>query len=809
MIRVHIKSLTLLILFLLPLLAVAQTINGTVKDKDGELLPYVKVTEYRATNNTTSKEDGSFSLRVSMLPTKLVFNSIGYKEVIIPISNKDAVNVTLEKEEKNYDFPVAIKYISMNDIQATGRVSLDDVLAYSEASFNSVNQTHADLTTHFNVADMKGLGSSRMLVLVNGKRKNLSAITHINDTYGKGEVGTDLKSIPIAAIDHIEILREGASSIYGSDAMAGVINIILKKKTDINIVNYYGGITTKGDGLETGGDINGTFSNKNGDYVNYTLGFQHQRFTDRSGEPGKDDVFGIPSSDAWVQDNPDLGMVVGQPRMDTGNAYFNAAKPFKNGKGEIYATIGGEVRKGKSHMLYMAPYMMGTDPFNIYNGNGYQPILKTNIVDNMDVLGVRYNTNGFKIDVSGTFGINSVSTYVDETLNPSMGNDSPKDFDNGKFTFQNAIANLNVTKSFDKLNVIFGAEYKSETYKVKQGEYDSWFDVGSLGFRGVDHLNQVNESRNNFGAFTDLNYDISDEFLLGASARFDSYSDVGSQVSYKANARYKFGEKGAVRASYGTNFRAPALQQSFLNYGGILNTSQREAQQIEDLKAETSTNLNVGLFFNPMKNLTLSLDYYMIDIDDRVVLANNGSGNDFFTNAINTSTTGIDFSAKYDNIRFPKGVLGFTLAANWNATEINGDTTKPITMAMVDIFNRTERSRIETGRPNIKGFFGAKYEMDKFSVALNNTYYGDVTWSHMNDENVDQTFGAKFVTDILLNYKYSKIFSLNLSVNNLLNTYPDEIDNYLDFAGRFVYPYQVSQFGINGMNVRGGITARF
>jgi len=220
MIRVHIKSLTLLILFLLPLLAVAQTINGTVKDKDGELLPYVKVTEYRATNNTTSKEDGSFSLRVSMLPTKLVFNSIGYKEVIIPISNKDAVNVTLEKEEKNYGFPVAIKYISMNDIQATGRVSLDDVLAYSEASFNSVNQTHADLTTHFNVADMKGLGSSRMLVLVNGKRKNLSAITHINDTYGKGEVGTDLKSIPVAAIDHIEILREGASSIYGSDAMA-------------------------------------------------------------------------------------------------------------------------------------------------------------------------------------------------------------------------------------------------------------------------------------------------------------------------------------------------------------------------------------------------------------------------------------------------------------------------------------------------------------------------------------------------------------------------------------------------------------
>lgn len=837
MIRIQIKNFVIIVLFIIPFFTIAQTITGTVKDKDGEVLPYVKVIEDRATNKTITKKDGSFSLRVSMLPTKLVFKSIGYKDFTISVSNKNVLSVILEKEElglsaelsvgnikprNTIDSPVAISYISMADIQSTGRISLDKVLAYSVASFNSTNQTNADVSTHYDVNDLKGLGSSRMLVLVNGKRKNLSAITHINDTFGKGEVGTDLSSIPVAAIDHIEILREGASAIYGSDAMAGVINIVLKKQTDIVTVNYRTGITLDGDGLEAGGDVNGTFSNNKGAYVNYTVAVKYQDYTNRAGEPGKDDAFGIPSSNSWIKDNPDLGMVVGQPEMITGNVYFNAVKPFNNKKGELYATVGGVARKGKSFIFGVAPYM-GVDTANLYGGQGFTPELKTNIIDNMSVLGVKYKTNGFNIDLSGVFGINDVEIFVNESLNQSMSSDSPNFFDNGGYRFQNTMANLDITKSFDKLNMVFGAEYKIESFTIKQGESASWFESGSVGFTGIQHQNKLKKNRNSFGAFLGLDYDITDAFLIGAAARYDNYSDVGNQVSYKANARYKFGYKGVIRVSYGTNFRAPALQQMFTNYTHydtsiILNNTERAALGFTDLEAETSINMNVGYFFKLMKNLNIGLDYYKIDIDNRVVLTSAilessyfGPDRKTFTNAINTETQGIDFTAKYDNIRFPNGVLAFTLAANWNDTKIVGDVIKPSSLTTAYLFNRTERSRVETGRPSVKGSLGIKYTQHDWDVSLNNNYFGDVTWQHATDQNKDQTFAAKFLTDIMVNYKFSRKISFNLALNNILNVYPDELNTNtdLDNAGRFVYPNQVNQFGINGANVRAGVLVKF
>jgi len=316
-------------------------------------------------------------------------------------------------------------------------------------------------------------------------------------------------------------------------------------------------------------------------------------------------------------------------------------------------------------------------------------------------------------------------------------------------------------------------------------------------------------------------FDITDDFLIGASARYDGYSDLDdAQVSYKANARYKFGDKGAIRASYGTSFRAPALQQQFMNYeqfygSKVLNTSERRAYGITNLEAETATNINVGFTFIPMKNFSLGLDYYKIDIANRVALTNDVTvGLDtfkFFTNAYSTETQGIDFTAKYDNIRFPSGVLAFTLAANWNDTAIASVNDNPSALASYELFNRTERSRIETGRPSIRGSFGINYAQDKWDVSLNNNYFGDVTWQHATDTTKDQTFSAKFLTDLIFNYQYSRVIGFNLAVNNILNVYPDELsgDAGLDMGGRFVYPYQVSQFGINGTNVRAGVSVKF
>lgn len=851
MTRVQAKNFILIAFFLLPMFAISQTISGIVKAKNGDLLPYVKVNEYRATNKAITDKGGSFSLRLSILPTKVVFKSIGYNDVIITVSDTKSVLVTMEKshielqqklsvgnvtKERNMiDSPVAITYIGLESIKASGKVSLDEVIAYSEASFNATNQAFSDVSTHYDVTDLRGLGSSRMLVLVNGKRKNLSAIAHISNTYGKSEVGTDLKSIPVSAIDHIEILREGASSIYGSDAVAGVINIILKEKTQGIVANINAGITTAGDGLETRADINGTFTNKKGAFVNYTFALSFQDYTNRAGEPGKDDLFGVSGNNTWIRENHDLGMTVGQPKMFTGNVYLNGVKPLKNGKGELYAVFGQEFRRGRSFLFAQAPYM-NTDPNNRYHGRGYQPALTTAIFDNMDVVGIRYNTNGYKIDFNGTFGHNSVKLLVDESLNESMtSNDSPTSFDAGSYSFYNAMANIDVKKSFDKLNLDFKSEYKTEHFNIQQGVFDSWYTDGSVGFYGIEHSNVVDKNRSNFAAALNLDYDVNSDLLIGAGARYDNYSDVGGQVSYKANARYKIGDKGAVRASYGTSFRAPALQQMFLSYSQnnsslLLNEEQRGTLGITDLEAETATNINIGFLVVPMKNLTVSLDYYKVDVDDRVILTSDfidltsvvhpydqllvDTESDtfrFFTNGINTATQGIDFSAKYDDIRLSSGVLSFTLMANWNDTEIVGDLKKPETLTNYDLFNRTDQSRIETGRPSVKGALGIHFKQDVFTASLNNNYFGGVTWNHAADSNKDQAFGAKLLTDIILNYQYSKMISFNIAAYNILNVYPDEIEanTDLDYGGRFVYSTQVNQFGVLGTQIRAGVNLKF
>ncbi len=868
------KNLVLVFTIFLPLFIIAQTITGIVKDKNGKLLPYINVIEKGTTNSAITDKDGAFSLRISILPTKLNAYAVGYVVKEIAITNTNALTITIEEENlginevlsvgsraksrTTLDAPVPIDFISSKEFGTSGKITLNQLLAYKSPSYNATNQTHADVTTHYDIADLRGLGSSRMLVLVNGKRKNLSAITHINNTQGKGEVGTDMTSIPIAAIDHVEILRDGASAIYGSDAIAGVINIILKKKTDFTTASVNTGITSKGDGFEIGADINGTFTNKKGAYVNYTLNLQRQEYTDRAGEPKAENIFNPSTIGAnqWINENADLGMTIGQPEMSTGNVYFNGAMPFKNGKGELYASIGGAIRKGESFTFYNAPYMVG-DPNNLFHNvgetyNGFQPRIITSIIDNMDVFGVKFDAGKFKIDVSGTFGINTVDLKVSNSLNPdilitptnydpldpnSPQPTGPTEFESGAYHFNNTIGNIDISRNFNKLNLAVGAEYKKETFKIIAGELESWFGNGTQFFTGINPDNRLKEDRNSFGAYLNLDADVSDNFLVGAAVRFDNYSDVGSNVSYKANARYKLGDLGVIRASYGTGFRAPALQQMYTNYTQnnsslLLNTAQRARLNIGDLEAETATNINVGFTLKPIENVVVSIDVYKINVDNRVMLSDdlgfdtNAQTNAveqllideevdsmrFFTNALDTETQGVDLNISYKNIRLSKGVLGFNLGVNWNDTKITGEKTQNTLVNQV-ILNRTNKNRVDLSRPAVKGSLTINYEQERFKVSLNNTLFGPITWQHPTTYTRDQTFSGKTITDIVLGYKLYDWMKINIAVNNVLNVYPDEIDNkgdvMTDTGGRFTYAPQLNQFGFLGMQLRGGVSFQF
>jgi len=889
------KSLTklkiLTFLLFIPIITWSQTtVSGKIVNTKGEGIPFVTVIEEGTSNGTTSDESGTFNFKVSKLPTNLVASFIGFKTQTINITSTSGITISLIEESIGLDevivtgnrakprtvldSPVPIDNIGVSELKSSGQTSIDQMLTYKVPSYNSSNQTISDATAHFDPADLRGLGPSRTLVLVNGKRKNQSALVYINDTPGKGEVGTDMKSIPTAAIERVEVLRDGASAQYGSDAIAGVINIVLKKNVDYTTLNVNSGITTKGDGFNIGADINSTLSiGENGGYANFTLAYYKQELTNRAGTPGSDVLFGVDGTNPWIQQNPDLGMTIGQPEMKKGEIFYNMALPFKNKSGEFYSFGGLNSRKGTSFALYRTPYWVA-DSFNLLHEagtdyEGFQPTFETDITDFINSVGVKFDLLGFNADLSGTFGINSVDYTIGNTLNRDLGATSPTNFKAGGYSFSNLIANFDLSRSYGDISVSFGAEARKEVFKAAAGEPAYYFGEGAQSFPGIQPSNAVDKSRTNYGVYAGIDWDATEDFLIGGAARYEDFSDFGNNSSWKVNGRYKLGKKGAIRASYGTGFRAPSLHQIYLsnkqtlvsggtisNQGTFSNVDPviRDGLGVPQLHAETSKNISAGFTFKPDNNLSFSLDFYNIKVNDRVLFSGevgfDGDGsttnpveqilNDFsvtsikfFINAVNTETNGADFTASYSNIELGDGTLAINLAGNFNDTKIKGQIATPKVLADngYDIFNRKEQGRITNSRPKTKIIFGLDYKLDKFSANLNNTYFGKVTWQHSNnglngaplgpggsllpanDADYDQIFAGKIITDLNLNYAFSEKVAVNLSVNNLLNVYPDAIDTKGDFVtdlgGRFKYPWEVNQFGFNGTILKAGVSYKF
>lgn len=876
---------TLFYIFLIaPFFAFSQgVVTGTVYEAStGSPLAGANVVVKGTTTGAITDFDGKFTLNVEVFPVVVVVTSVGFSNQEITVTSAGNIQVSMQdgveldaiiltgnrnKPRTILDSPVPIDNIGVAELQSTGQPTVDKMLTYKVPSFNSSNQTISDATAHFDPADLRGLGPSRTLVLVNGKRKNQSALVYINDTPGKGEVGVDLKSIPSAAIERIEVLRDGASAQYGSDAIAGVINMILKKDVEYTVVNVNSGITTEGDGFNLGANLNTAIkAGENGGYINFTAAYYQQEETNRAGEPGGDGLFGVIFDDEdilngntpWLQENPDLGMTIGQPELKKMDVFINASVPFKSGNGEFYGFGGLTHRKGKSFALYRTPYWV-EDPYNLLHEEGteyqgFQPTFETDIRDNNITLGSKWKMYGFDVDLSGTFGRNAVDYEVNNTLNPDLGANSPTSFDVGAYRFSNALANLDVSRNLDQVSIAFGAEIRKERFRSIAGEPASYFGGGAQSFPGLQPRDEVNADRDNLGVYADLEWEPTDKILIGGAIRYEDFSDFGDNTSWKINGRYTLGEdKGAVRASYSTGFRAPSLHQIYLsniqtlvsggtvsNQGTFSNVDPviRDGLGVPQLTAETSNNISAGVTFKPMPKLSFSLDLYNVKVDNRVLFTgeigyidgevgnpqnpveqiledNSITSLKFFVNAVNTSTTGADFVVSYSNIALGEGKLTATLAANYNKTKIDGkiDTPDLLEENGYEIFNRKEQSRIISARPKSKVLIGLNYDLDKWNIGLNNTYFGEVTWQHATDASKDQTFKGKVITDVFVNYDFSERFSARVSANNLLNVYPDEIDTKGDFVtdlgGRFKYPWEVNQFGFNGTVINAGLTYKF
>ncbi|MFV5684330.1 TonB-dependent receptor [Flavobacterium sp. GB2R13] len=865
--------LGVLFMLIVPTVMNAQIIKGIVTDENGQALPYSNVIVKETSFGVTTDGNGNFEINLKGLPVTLTAKYVGYQNQNIEVTNDtapiifkllpnnslDEVVVTGNRSKVRSVLmsAVPIDKIYSEDLKSSGQVTFDKMLAYKIPSFNSSNQAISDATAHFDPADLRGLGPSRTLVLVNGKRKNQSALVYINDTPGKGEVGTDMKSIPFSAIERVEVLRDGASSQYGSDAIAGVVNIILKKQTNFTEVSLTSGITSKGDGFNFGADLNSGFKFADKGFVNFNLSYLDQNKTNRAGKPGKDDLFGIAANDPqwgdWLKNNPDLGMTIGQPDSKMGALVVNAEYPLSD-KTTLYAFGDINIRKGTSFALYRAPYWV-SDPNNLLHEagtpyNGFQPTFNTDVLDNLGSIGLRSTLFGFNSDFSLTLGSNKVDYTVKNTLNVSLGANSPTEFKSGGYTFSQFVGNADFSRTFDKVTLGFGTELRKEQYEARAGQEESYVGGGAQSFPGLQPANALKKDRNNVGVYTTLDYDVTETFLIGGSLRYENYSDFGNNFSWKVNSRYKIGNDIAVRASYSTGFRAPALHQIYLSNIQTLVSGGTVSNQgtfnnidpaviglgVPQLHAEKSQNLSTGFTFRSGANFSTSIDFYHIKVKDRVLfsgevgfdgdntttnpveevlISNDITSMKFFINAVNTVTNGVDIVMNYKNVALGNGKLGFSLASNISKTKIDGQIATPAILKAngYDIFNRKEQGRILNSRPNTKVLLGINYDINKMSVIFNNNYFGKVSWQHATDVSKDQTFKGKVITDLGLSYKFTNTISANVMVNNLLNVYPDKLDTkgdvVTDLGGRFKYAWEVNQFGFSGTTFTAGLNFKF
>ena len=876
----------------------AQTVEGTITDKDGFPLIGATVMIKSTGSGTVTDYDGKYSVSAGA-GQALIVSYTGYATqevevgadgtldiVLSPGVSLDAVTVvgSRGKPRTAYDAPVPVDNISARELEVSGKGVLDQQLMFKVPSYNATEQPISDAAAHFSPADLRGLFPSRTLVLVNGKRKNASALVYSYVTPGRGEVGVDMKSVPSSALERVEILRDGAAAQYGSDAVAGVINLVMKKKVD-PFVNVGYNTTTRGDGQQVSIDGGFGVSNERG-YANLTFGYFDAQRTQRAGEitSVEDEAnywgvtdetdFSLTDLRAFLDRQPSAGFQVGTPDQTLTNFAINSGYTLDEATDTEFYLFGSLAnRSGSSPQFARVPYWVpGFEAIYPDNDGFFLAEMAPQIGDYSVTAGIRTVRNDWNFDLSTTIGHNRIDYYIVNSFNQSFAGGSPSDFYNGAHQFSHVVNNVDVSRSFEtdsdaSYTVAFGLEQRTERFETVAGEFASYGDgmspdaagsrTGSESFPGFRPENATTNFRNNIGTYAELTADFTKDFLVGGALRYENYSDFGNNLSWKINSRYRIAEgKVNVRASVSNGFRAPSLHQVYytavtttLTTNGVVQNGilandnpALRALGIPELRAETSFNLGAGITARLSDKVGLSIDAYQIEVDDRIVLSGQvtqtgdpaspidqvlstvGVGSmGFFLNAISTKTQGIDIVFNYTGLELGKGRLSGSVAANFNKTTVEGGIQTSDFIEenglVNNIFTREDVSRVETWRPNTKMVATATYNLDKLSANLSFLYFGKVTYL-ANNLIDDATYGGKLLTDLSFSYQLFDKVRLTVGANNLLDVFPDTFadvyeeeghpqDRNLDFVGRFQYPWQTTQFGIDGRRLFSKVSFSF
>ncbi|MCL6460350.1 MAG: TonB-dependent receptor [Flavobacterium micromati] len=836
------KKNVLLVLFLLVTsFAFAQNeVSGIVEDKTGNALPGVNIVEKGTQNGVSTDINGQYKIKVKEGST-LIFSYVGYSK-LERVATGSVVNVVLSEEggenlsevvvtgsrtqpRSNTTSALPIDVISAKDLTSTGQISFDKALQYKIPSFNTVQTPVNDATSLLDPYEIRNMGPSRTLILINGKRKNLSSLVYVQTSPGRGETGSDISAIPTDAIERVEILRDGASAQYGSDAIAGVMNIILKKSTNGGSVTARSGVTSEGDGEMIGVSLNNGSTVGDKGFVNYTIDFSKVNLANR---PGRVDAFGdakdflanpptrpnpTPAEVALVQSfldqKPDAGNINGSPETLAAKFLVNGGLELSENT-ELYYNAAYVYKKVNSFANYRTPYWRSLDPANPYLADffgdgtaasykGYVPTFTGDLNDYNATLGYKFVKNGWNTDASITTGGNKQEYSVTNSVNRSDLQDangenvylenSPISFKPGGTSFNHIVGNLDMSKTLsDKISIGFGSEFRTENFEVIEGDKASWDGIGADSFAGNRPENSGKWNRYNLGAYFDIAYDVTEDFLINGTLRHEEYSDFGGATIWKLSSRYKFlDDKVTLRGSISTGFRAPTLHQIYtqkaqysfvagqgIQVSGIINNVSPQARVlgIPELDAEKSTNVTIGFGAKPSKNFNFTVDYYNIKVEDRIVLGDRQDtqfGNvAWFSNSFDSRTAGLDFVANYNNILLGEGKLGFNLSGN---ITLQNERISPVTN---NSFGPILDALTFTSRPETKWILGGNYEIAKFGFSINNTYFGKTIFKQDGlNNNLRTEFTPKIVTDLGVTYSATEKLTIALNVNNLLNVLPE------------------------------------
>jgi iron complex outermembrane receptor protein len=867
---------------------------------------------------TQTRQDGTYRITLPAgryeVRTRLIGFSSGRDSATIVADGTTTLNfavrraaATLEavttlgsrgQERTVIDAPAPIDVLSSAEIRATGRTEPAQMIQAVAPSVNFPRTSIGDGTDHVRPATLRGLAPDQTLVLINGKRRHNSALVNVNGFVGRGSAPVDLNAIPASMIERIEILRDGAAAQYGSDAIAGVINIVLKEGAGGEALTTLGETATTynrpDDVPVTPFPIQvGTRSANDGKVFDQALDFgwrsSDDSFLHLGGEFRDRGRTNRTLPDPRIQYFPDdprendpayplpdgrMNHLQGDAAIHEWQGFWNAGSRF--GNIDAYSFGGVGTRKGEAAGFWRrANDPSGRRQPALYP-DGFLPLIHSDRIDASGAIGAKGQVGGWDWDLGTVYGGNQFGFVIKNSMNVSLGPTSPTQFDAGKLRFQQSTTTLDFNRSFRDLlpiplAVAAGAEFRADKYTIVAGEFDSWVNGGARvpdqfgnptttaappgaqvfpGFKadsGGKPGDAGAHTRNNTALYADLSSDVTSRWLVDVAGRFEHYNDFGNTTTGKLSTRFQLHPGYALRGSVSTGFRAPSLMQEFFSstatnfVSGVpfdiktfpASTPEAAALGASPLKAEKSRNVGFGIAAEPLSSLSVTADYYYIEVDDRIVLSNNFtgaaavaalqnigvtgvSGGRYFTNAIDTRTHGYDIIANYGLTFSTTSVLRLSAAYNWNRTRVTRVDTLPENLSGLksSLFDRVEQARIEVGNPENNLILGATYTLAKLGLNLRTQRYGQVTSFNSATATsnafgpLDQTFSPKWITDVSASYAIGRA-SVSVGADNVFDVYPDRNNNNGNIAtlatenggtANFgIFPYSgISPFGFNG-----------